>query len=58
MDIGVPFRELGPVDVEPLRRAILEQDEAAWDEEQVRQQSYEVHKETRSIVLVFTDGSG
>ncbi|HLT92301.1 MAG TPA: aspartyl/asparaginyl beta-hydroxylase domain-containing protein [Woeseiaceae bacterium] len=54
----MPFRELGPVDVEPLRRAILEQDEAAWDEEQVRQQSYEVHKETRSIVLVFTDGSG
>jgi hypothetical protein len=52
------LRELGAVDVEPLRRAILEQEEAAWHEEQVRQESYEVHKQTQSIVLVFTDGSG
>lgn len=58
MDIGTPLRELGAIDVESLRRAILEQDAAAWHEEQVRQESYEVHKETESIVLVFTDGSG
>lgn len=58
MDIGEPLRELGPVDVEALRRAILEQDESAWHEEQIRQESYEVHKQTESIVLVFTDGSG
>lgn len=58
MDIGTPLRELGAVDVEPLRRAILAQEEAAWHEEQVRQESYEVHKQTQSIVLVFTDGSG
>ena len=58
MDIGDPIRELGPVDVTALSRAILAQDEAAWHEEQVRQQSYEVHRETESIVLVFTDGQG
>ena len=58
MDIGDPIRELGPVDATGLARAILAQDEAAWHEEQVRQQSYEVHKETESIVLVFTDGQG
>lgn len=58
MDIGDPIRELGPVDVTALSRAILAQDAAAWHEEQVRQQSYEVHKQTESIVLVFTDGQG
>lgn len=58
MDIGDPIRELGPVDVTALSCAILAQDEAAWHEEQVRQQSYEVHRETESIVLVFTDGQG
>lgn len=58
MDIGEPVRELGPVGIEPLRRAILEQDESAWREEQVRQEAYEVHRQTESIVLVFTDGEG
>ena len=57
MDIEVPVRELGPVDVEPLRQAILGQEEAAWHEELLRQESYEVHRQTQSIVLVFTDGS-
>jgi hypothetical protein len=58
VDIEKPLRELGSVDIDSLRRAILEQDEAAWDEEQVRQESYEVHRQTQSIVLVFTDGNG
>jgi hypothetical protein len=58
MDIGDPIHELGPVDVTALSRAILAQDAAVWHEEQVRQQSYEVHRETESIVLVFTDGHG
>jgi hypothetical protein len=58
MDIGQPVRELGPVDVGALSRAILQQDESAWHEEQVRQESYEVHRQTESIVLVFTDGQG
>ncbi len=58
MDIGDPIRELGPVDVTALSRVILAQDEAAWREEQVRQQSYEVHRQTESIVMVFTDGQG
>lgn len=58
MDIGEPLRELGPVDVGVLQAAILGQDEAAWHEEEIRQEAYEVHKQTESIVLVFTDGSG
>ncbi|MDH3546935.1 MAG: hypothetical protein OEN22_07530, partial [Gammaproteobacteria bacterium] len=58
MDIAEPLRKLGAVDVNALRDAILAQDEIAWQEEQVREKSYEVHEQTRSIVLVFTDGSG
>jgi len=58
MDIDEPLRALGPVDIDALRAAILAQDEAAWLETQTRERSYEVHEQTRSIVLVFTDGKG
>jgi hypothetical protein len=57
MDIGIPLRELGSFDSTALREAILQQDEAAWHEDQYRQDKYEVHRQTESIVLVFTDGS-
>ena len=57
MDISVPLRELGEIDCAELREAILGQDESAWHEDEYRQQSYDVHKQTASIVLVFTDGS-
>ncbi|MEJ8569121.1 aspartyl/asparaginyl beta-hydroxylase domain-containing protein [Elongatibacter sediminis] len=55
MDIGELIRPLGPVDMEGLREAILAQDEAAWREEEYRQQEYDVHRQTESIVLVFTN---
>ena len=57
MDIDGPLRELGAIDTAALREAILSQEEAAWHEDKYRQQSYEVHDQTQSIVLVFTDGS-
>ena len=57
MDIDVPLRDLGEIDIEPLRELILAQDEAAWHEDEYRQQSYDVHLETQSIVMLFTDGS-
>lgn len=57
MDIGNPLRELGEFDSSALREAILSQDDIAWNEEQYRQDQYEVHRQTESIVLVFTDGS-
>ncbi len=56
MNIDVPLRELGPVDVGELRDLILGQDEVAWHEDAFRQQVYDVHRETESIVLVFTHG--
>ena len=57
MDIDVPLRELGGFDSSALRDAILAQEEAAWHEDEYRQQSYDVHLATQSIVLIFTDGS-
>ncbi len=55
MDIEGPLRELGEIDVEPLKKAILSQEPAAWLENEHRQQSYDVHTYTESIVLVFCD---
>lgn len=58
MDIGVPLRELGEYDVAALRDVLLALDEEAWLGNTYRQQEYEVHQQTQSIVMVFTDGSG
>jgi len=58
MDIGVPLRELGEYDIAPLRDIILAQGEDVWLGNTYRQQEYEVHQQTQSIVMVFTDGSG
>lgn len=58
MNIEEPLKDLGPVEMDALRAAILSQDEAAWHEQEQRQSDYEVHQQTESIVLVFTDGSG
>ena len=56
MDIDTPLKSLGEVNVEPLRQAILDLDEAAWIANQQRQIDYDVHRQTQSIVLVFCDG--
>ena len=55
MDIDVPIRCFGQVAMQDLSAAILAQDEAAWNENTQRQQDYEVHEQTRSIVLLFAD---
>ena len=55
MDIGDPIRNFGKVDMEPLAEAILAQDEVAWNENEQRQNDYEVHEQTRSIVLLFAN---
>jgi hypothetical protein len=57
VDIEVPLRSLGPVAMAPLAAAVLAQDEVAWHENQQRQRDYEVHEQTRSIVLLFADVS-
>jgi len=58
MNIDTPLRELGPIDSTALREAILAQDEAAWKEDQSRQETFDVHYDTESIVMVFVDLEG
>jgi quercetin dioxygenase-like cupin family protein len=58
MDITTTLRELGEIDVSALRDAILGLDDAAWADQEYRQQTYEVHRQTASVVMLFTDGSG
>ncbi len=55
MDIGVNQRCLGAVEADALAKRILEQEPSAWNEQLLRQQMYEVHKDTESIVLLFCD---
>ena len=55
MDIGTRIRELGRVDSTALAAAILAQEPAAWNEQLYRQQEYDVHRQTESIVLVFAN---
>jgi len=57
MKIAAPLRELGAVVIDPLREAILAQDEDAWLANSHRQDSYDVHRATESIVLVFCDNA-
>ena len=53
MDIGVPIRDLGAVDATKLRDVILSQDDIAWDEDAQRQDDYDVHSQTKSIIMLF-----
>ncbi len=56
MNIDTSLKSLGEIDVEPLRQAILGLDDSAWLSNAQRQNDYEVHKQTQSIILVFCDG--
>ena len=53
MDIGVPIKDWGEVDTTILREAVLKQDDLAWDEDDRRQDDYDVHRQTKSIVMLF-----
>lgn len=57
MDIGVPLKDLGAVDIEGLRIEILSLDESAWTLQTHRQTVHEVHRQTESVVLIFTEGN-
>ena len=58
MDIGIPIKDLGEYDIEPLKAKIMALPEEAWWGNQFRQLEYEVHQHTQSVVMVFTDGDG
>ena len=53
MDIGIPIKDWGEVDASSLREAILNLEDVAWDEDDRRQDDYDVHRQTKSIVMLF-----
>lgn len=55
MNIDTPLRELGGFDSTALRDAILAQGDEAWNEDNYRQEQFEVHHATQSIVMLFVD---
>ena len=57
MNIDTPIRELGSIDVTDLRETILALEDVAWEEDQYRQDEYEVHTATKSILMIFVDTS-
>jgi hypothetical protein len=57
VDIGVDQRCLGEIEIGELKQRILSQEPEVWAEQAIRQQTYEVHKDTESIVMLFCDES-
>lgn len=55
MNIDKPLRKLGSFDSSALREAILLQEDDAWNEDKYRQEQFEVHHATQSIVVLFVD---
>ena len=56
MDIDTSLKELGQIESKPLIDAIMAMDDETWRESNYRQNAYEVHQQTESLVLVFCQG--
>ncbi len=55
MLLEAPVRMLGPVDHLPLKRAVEAVLPEAWFEDDIRQKSFEQHRQTRSLVMLFSN---
>ena len=58
MDIGIPLKELGEIDTSALKEVIFRAEEKDWLDNSYRQQVYDVHTQTHSLVMLFTTGEG
>ena len=56
MNIGRPIKELGDINYEPLRDKILSLSDKEWDDNAIRQETFDVHKNTSSLIMIFCDG--
>jgi hypothetical protein len=56
MKLDTPLKTLGPVDHMALKQAVASAAPERWIEEQLRQQTFDVHAKTHSIILLFTEG--
>lgn len=55
MLLETPIRRLGPVDHAPLKDAVTGARAQTWLEDDTRQKSFEQHKQTRSLVMLFSN---
>lgn len=55
MLLETPVRTLGPVDHRALKAAIAAATPQAWLEDDTRQKSFEQHKQTQSLVMLFSN---
>ncbi len=58
VDIEASLKDLGPVKIGRLLEAVNGLTPENWSAQRIRQNEYEVHSQTESVVLVFTDGAG
>jgi len=54
MLLETPVRTLGPVVHQPLKDVIASLAPAVWLEDTIRQKSFEQHKQTQSVVMLFS----
>lgn len=57
MRIDTALRDLGPIDYRPLRDAVLAASEDDWTANRYRQQTFDAHYDTESLVMLFTDAA-
>jgi hypothetical protein len=55
MKLDDPMRVLGPVDHRPLKAAVEALQPEVWLEDDIRQKSFEQHKQTQSVVMLFSN---
>lgn len=55
MKLEHPMRILGPVDHGPLKAAVESMRPEAWLEDDIRQKSFEQHRQTQSVVMLFSN---
>lgn len=56
MKLDTPLRTLGPVNHIALKSAVCAAAPDLWLEEQLRQQKFDVHAKTHSIIMLFAEG--
>lgn len=56
MKLDTKVKTLGPVNYEPLKAAACNARPDLWYSDKLRQQSFDVHAQTQSIILLFTEG--
>lgn len=55
MLLETPVRKLGPVDHAALKAAVAAASAQAWLDDETRQKSFEQHRQTQSLVMLFSN---